>query len=300
MTGATGWLGSVTLDLLDEAFGTDVAQTRVTAYASRARVTRTTAGRTVDVRPISELPAQAPGPTHIVHCAFLTRDRIAAMSLPDYLHANLSITTTVLAAVAAHRPRSLVVTSSGAVYDDDRGLTTDLTNNPYGALKHLDELAFRAATADVGAACVVPRVFSVAGPHMTKPEAYALGSMILMAHLAGRIEVRSAGRVERSFVGADEVMGLSLWLALTGHDAVFDTGGHEVEVGELAGLVAEVHGLPESAVSRPNRESQPTHRYVGSAERWEGHLSSAGILAAPLRELVESTSSWLVAQQPLG
>jgi nucleoside-diphosphate-sugar epimerase len=293
VTGATGWLGASALDLLDEALGANEAARRVTAYASRARLSRTLSGRDVDVRPLEELPYQAPSPTHVLHFAYLTRDRLADLSVPDYIAANLGITATVIDAVARHRPEGLVMASSGAVYGRDGRLATDIPANAYGTLKHLDELAFRTAARDIGCTAVIPRIFSVAGARMTKPDLYALGSLIGMARASGPLTVTAAGPVIRTFAGATEIVGLSLWAALTRREAVFDTGGDVIEIGELAGLVAELHGLGPDAVQCDLADGTPEHRYTGDATEWNRLLTEAKVAPTPLRTLIGETSAWL-------
>lgn len=296
VTGATGWFGATALDLLDEAWGVHVAAERVTAYASSARQVRTSAGRVVEVRPLEELAQASRAPTVLLHFAFLTRNRAAEFGTEAYAAANLRITAAVLEAVAVHRPGGVVVSSSGAVYGTSGRLATDLDVNPYGTLKHLDELAFRRACADVGATCVVPRVFSVGGAHMTKPELYALGSMIGMARSGGPIQVRATGSVIRSFVGVDEIVALSLWAAMTGRDAVFDTGGEPIEVGDLAGVVAAAHGLGAESVERRFDPAAWADRYVGDGAAMGALAATAGLDLRPLSVLVESTAAWLRLQ----
>lgn len=68
VTGATGWLGSVALDLLYEALG-DQAPARVVAYASSAREVVVADGRVVAVRPLVDLVAQVPAPTTLLDFA---------------------------------------------------------------------------------------------------------------------------------------------------------------------------------------------------------------------------------------
>ena len=184
----------VALNLLYEALG-DQAAARVVGYASSAREVAVSDGRTVTVRSLVDLVSQDPSPTTLLHFAFLTRDKVAALGIDAYTSQNVAITATVLDAVAKHRPRHVVVASAGAVHSSTGRLVSDLRTDPYGTLKHLDELAFQTATRDVGGVCVIPRVFSVAGARMTKPGLYALGSMIEMASAGGPIEVRAVGPV---------------------------------------------------------------------------------------------------------
>jgi len=297
VTGATGWLGSVALDLLYRAFGDD-APGHVTAYASRRREMVVADGRKLDALPLSELGSQDPAPTTLLHFAFLTRDKVAALGIDAYTSQNVAITTTVLDAIAKHRPEHVVVTSSGVVSAATGQDAADLRADPYRALKHLDELAFRTATRDVGGVCVIPRVFSVAGSRMTKPELYALGSMVQMAAAGGPIDVRAQGAVYRAYCGADEVVALALWAAYAGRDIVFDSGGTVVEMGELAEVVAHAHGLNPDVVRRTWDPAVPAERYVGDGRLMESLAAEAGLPLRSLADLVGETSAWLTAPRP--
>lgn len=296
VTGATGWFGAVALELLYGSLGGQAAD-RVVGYASSPREVVLSDGQVVMVRPLAALLSQNPPPTTVLHLAFLTRDKVAALGIDAYVSQNIAITATVLGAIARHKPRQVVVMSSGAVHGPTGGLVSDLRADPYGTLKHLDELALRAATRDAGGVCVIPRVFSVAGARMTKPELYALGSMIGMATAGGPIEVRAQGPVFRSYCGVDEVVALALWAALSGRDLVFDTCGTVVEVGELAALVAQVHGLEVDAVRRTWDADVMSDRYVGDGRLMKDLAEEAGLPLKALPALVRETSAWLSAQR---
>jgi len=292
VTGATGWLGAVALDLLYAAFAEDAAE-RVVGYASSAREVVVSDGRVAKVLPLAELVSQIPAPTTLLHFAYLTRDKVSALGVDSYTSQNLAISATVLDAIAQHRPRHVVVASSGAVYSARGGMVSDLRADPYGTLKHIEELAFRAATRDVGGVCVIPRVFSVAGARVIKPELYALGNMIQMAMAGGPIEVRARGRVFRSYCGIDEVVALALWAARAGRNVVFDSCGPVVEIGELAALIAQAHGLDSDTVRRTWDSATVDNRYVGDGRLMEELASDAGLTLRPLAELVRETATWL-------
>ena len=292
VTGATGRFGAVALDLLYEALG-DQAAARVVGYAISAREVAMSDGRTVTVRPLVELVDQDPAPTTLLHFAFLTRDKVAALGVDAYTSQNVAIMATVLDAIAKHRPRHVVVASSGAVHSSVGRLVSDLPSDPYGTLKHMDELVFRAATRDVGGVCVIPRVFSVAGERMTKPGLYALSSMIGMATVGGPIEVSARGPVFRSYCGVDEVVALALWAALSRRDVVFDTCGTVVEMGDLAHLVAQVHGLDVDAVRRTWDPDDVPDCYVGDGRIMQELAAESRLSLSPLPVLIRQTSDWL-------
>jgi len=288
VTGATGWFGATAMDLLYGALG-GRAPAQVVGYASTARRLTLSDGRSVPVRPLSQLSADPP-PSVLLHFAFATKDRAAELGLADYVLRNVAITTAVLGAVRRHRPGHVVVASSGAVYAPGRELVDDVAGEPYGALKRLDELAFRAAADEVGATLVVPRVFSVAGPRMTKPEKYALGDMLAAAREGRPVVVRADRPVYRSYCGVDEVVALCLWAALGGRGMTFDTGGEVVEMADLARTAAESTGTGSTVVRDRFDPSAAVDRYVGDARDWNAAVASAGLRTRPLADLVAATS----------
>lgn len=292
VTGATGWLGRVTLDLLRDALGPAAFGQRVSAYASRAR-----AVDGIEVRALAELAQADPGPDVILHFAFVTREHAGERGLDAYVAANMAISLEVLRALERGGVGGFFYTSSGAVYDAGR-LETDLRANPYGALKHLDELAFAQACRAASSGCAIARVFNISGPHMAKPRLFALGDLVLCALAGEPLVVKARHPVRRSFVAAADVAALGLSLALAGEDALFDTAGERVvELGELADLVRDeiAATLP---VHRDYDPSGPAHEYVGRAGEMAGLARRHGLPLAPLEQQIRDTAAGLNSVQP--
>jgi UDP-glucuronate decarboxylase len=278
VTGATGWLGRAACEVL--------AGGPLQAFASRARTLELDAGVTLDVRPLEEL-ATAEFDV-LLHYAYVTREQIGE-DVEAYIAANFAITATVLDAVARVRPRAVVFASSGAVVNRGTGrLATDLTGDPYGTLKHLDELAFRRAAADAGARALVLRVYNVAGPWIRKPEAFALSDLVRQAQAGGPLVIRAKRPVLRSYVDVEDLARIAVGWALdpaAGDDLVVETAGDEVvEVGELATRVARVVGVPDMPVERTLKADAAEDRYVGDGAAFTALASRLGI---PLRSLDE-------------
>lgn len=294
VTGATGWLGRVTLDLLRDALGPAAFGQRVSAYASRAR-----AVGGIEVRALAELAQADPGPDVILHYAFVTREHAGEQGLDAYVAANTAISLEVLRALERGGVGGFFYTSSGAVYDAAGRLETDLRANPYGALKHLDELAFAQACRAASSGCAIARVFNVSGPHMAKPRLFALGDLVLCALAGEPLVVKARHPVRRSFVAAADVAALGLSLGLAGEDAVFDTAGERVvELGELADLVRDEIGDGTLAVQRDYDPRAPAHEYVGRAGEMAGLARRHGVRLAPLEQQIRDTASGLKAVQP--
>lgn len=292
VTGATGWFGRTTLELLFDVLG-EAAATRVLAFGSRPGAVELSSGQIVPVRPLRELLDVRPSPTVVLHFACLTREREAELGAAAYVRANLNITATVLQALEAHRPRLLVATSSGAAQGYGAAGGLDLELNAYGTLKRLDELAFGRLADELGAGFAIPRVYSVAGPWMPRPDRYALGSMLAMAQAGGPVTITAAHPVFRSYCGVAEVVALSLWMADRRANTVFDTDGHVVELADLATVVARAVG-GGCRISRPEFDPRAVpDRYVGDPSVFEQAAHTAGLRRPALEELVTSTAAGL-------
>jgi hypothetical protein len=110
---------------------------------------------------------------------------------------------------------------------------------------------------------VIPRVFSVSGPYMTKPELYALGDLILQATHSDTVRIRATRPVYRSYIAAGELIAVCIAAALEGeHELVFDSGGEIAEVGELAALVIAAAGRSGISVERTWDTAAEPDRYV--------------------------------------
>lgn len=297
VTGASGWLGRTTLDLLAATLGEEAFSARVVGFASVARRIELRSGLVVAVLPLSELVHLDPAPTHILHFAFHTRDQVATMGVAPYVMANLAITSQVLHAVGRFRPRGVSVASSGAVYSGDASLATDIGADPYGGLKHLEELVLRRAVADAGGRSVVARIFSLGGAYITKPQLYALGELVQQAQAGGPLMVRARGPVVRSYCAATDVVAVMLACLLGDgdelRDVVFDTCGTVVEVGDLAERVRTVVGGPATTVTRRLDGHAPPDRYVGDGGAMTALAARFGLVLQTLDEQILDTASYL-------
>jgi UDP-glucuronate decarboxylase len=296
VTGASGWLGRTALDVLARAMGDDAFLQRVTGFASAPKEVVLRSGLVVPLRPLKELRSLDPAPTHLVHLAYQTRNRVAELGLGPYILANVEISSLVLGALQRHRPRGVFVASSGAVYAPEGGFVTDVVSNPYGSLKYQEELLVRRAAGDIGARSVVARVFSVAGAYITKPELYALGELIMRALAGVPLTLRARGPVVRSYCAAADLLRLGILALLNpggGSDEIFDSGGTVVEVGELAEQVTSALGVRDLPIERATAPDVAVDRYVGNVDQMAALASGYGIQLQSLSEQILDTAAYL-------
>lgn len=288
VTGAGGWLGRVTLELLRDALG-DAFDTRVVAFGTSARALSLRDG-SVEQRPLAELATLPPAPTWVLHYAFLTKDRAAAMDDDVYAAACATIQETVLAALSPIGATGVFVASSGAAARaDDPAATREM--RLYGRLKRDDEEAFAGWAEGAGKRAVVARIFNLTGPYINKHSAYAIASFILDA-LAGRaIAVTAPREVIRGYVAICELVSLVLVLLADGCGVTrLSTGGEPLELGEVAQAVANALG---GTVDRAPINEAHADRYVGDSEGYAALLSRYGIAPVALDRQIAETADWL-------
>jgi nucleoside-diphosphate-sugar epimerase len=301
VTGAGGWLGRATLEMLDDALGEDMPH-RVHAYAAGARPYRLRSGREIALSPLGDLGSleRGPQPTAIAHYAFLTREKAATMAGAAYVDANRWITRVMTEQAARLGAQATFSASSGAVYRRDGSLETSLAGNPYGALKREEEEAFARLARQTETQAVICRVFNLAGPFLNKD--YALGSIIEDVLADRPIRIRAPHRVVRSYVHVRDVVtvGFAAMLgAVEAPPAPFDTAGEEtVEVGELAGRARTALGRLDLAIERPPIGSGPDDRYAGNGDLFRRIAGQAGTGPASLDAAIRDTAAYLADIRP--
>lgn len=294
ITGASGWLGLATLDLLQQALGNDFMR-RVVCFGSAARPLTLRHGGKVMQLPLPELGLLPPGSSMLLHFAFLTKDRAEQMSEGEYRSANAAISECVLAALDPIDVRSIFVASSGAATKVE-----DLTASPamrlYGALKQADEARFAQWATSTGHRAVVARLFNVSGPYINKHQAYALANFIGDAQAGRKIAVKAPREVIRSFVGIRELMSLSFALLNEAPDGIvrFDSGGIPQELGEVAQIVSATLGGP--GVDRAAITEPVADRYCGDGAAYAGLLRRYGIASLPLPQQIIETAEYMASQ----
>ena len=295
VTGGGGWLGQATLEMLESAFGPQVAS-RVHVFGASRRALTLRSGTQLEVHPLAELPRLAVGPHLLAHYAFATREFVAELGPVEYISRNEVIASLVGEHVLRSRPVGVFVPSSGAVYLGD-----DLSTNPYGVLKVRDERRFLDLAEGTGGMSpaprvVIPRLFNLAGPFLNKPDRYVLGSVIEDIGRGGPVRLTATRPVVRSYVHVADLVDLALVMVGDGPvpDGPFDTAGErEIEVGELAELAISVLDRPDTAIERPPLDGTGPDRYVGDPSAMRSLARSYGVELTPLVRQIEDTARYL-------
>ena len=294
VTGASGWLGKATIDLLHGALGQQFHD-RVLCFGSTQRTLTLPDSGTIDQYPLEELGNLQSTPSLLLHFAFLTKDRAEEMDEADYRAANGKIGQVVLDCADRIGVEAAFVASSGAAALAD-SVNASAAMRLYGSLKRDAEDAFADWAQSQDKRLVLARIFNLSGPHINKLGSYALASFIVDALAGGPILVRAPHGVVRGYVAVRELMSLAFGLLLRSDVGIirFDSGGEPVELGALAETVAAQFG--GCSIERPERVPGED-RYLGDAAAYRLLLREEGIESMPLAQQIADTAAFL-SQRP--
>jgi nucleoside-diphosphate-sugar epimerase len=294
VTGASGWLGMATLEMLAQLLGGDFAD-RVVCFGGRPRRLALRGGVEVQQYGLGDIAGLPPAPSLVLHLSFITQGPAMTLPADDYVAANRALSQQVRDALRPIGAKAVFQASSGAAALADRAGGPQ-SKGLYGWLKQEDEAAFADWAEAEGRGSLIGRVFNLSGPYINRRSSYALASFIGDA-LAGRpIEVRASAPVWRSYVSIAELMSAVLaWL--TGPAvgvARFETAGAEaLEAGEIAKRVAAVLA-PGVEVRRPRFDPEaPADRYVGEAAAYDALRHAAGVAQTPFDEQIRATARYM-------
>lgn len=263
--GGSGWFGRTALNVWRNV------PTMATASRARDRFV------TWDMRAIRDFE-----PTVVLNFAFLTPDHESRLGTAQFEATNRSLIDQFSRCADLPSVRVVVTASSGAAIADPHGT--------YGRLKRFEEVragALQRATRSV----VVARAYSMSGPLVGQPRAYALSDFVLQAR-TGSVRVRASRPVWRRYTDVGDFLRVCVQRGLAGWSGTIDSGGELVEMSELASRVVEVVN-PRAEILRDPLESSADSVYASDDTSWRAACAATGYAPASLREQIAATDRGL-------
>jgi nucleoside-diphosphate-sugar epimerase len=219
----------------------------------------------------------------VANFAFLTRSFLANLDPAVFSDINSRLTRQFLYALDLPSVRVALTVSSGAVLDPE---------DTYGQLKAFEE-ASTLSRASSTKTVVVARAYSVSGPYVRTPTAYAFSHFILQA-LDGSIRISADRPVYRRYTSVSDLLTVALLKAQQGWSGVLESGGDLVELETLAQVVRrEVN--PAAEVSRVPLATREPQVYASNNSIWQSACTTVGFKPQGLRSQVRSVRDYLLS-----
>jgi nucleoside-diphosphate-sugar epimerase len=265
--GASGWFGQTFLRLVQPQ-----AQILATSSTKRDEFATWNAESFRDYKP-----------TVVVNFAFLTSEKVENEGFETFIATNELLTEQFLEASNFPTVRAALTVSSGAAV----AFPLDMATNPYGVLKKREEEAALELVTE-RRSVVVARAWSVSGPLVRRPRAYAFSDMVMQAS-EGRVLVSSDRPTYRRYVSAQDFLAVCLESSMMGRSGVIDSGGEFIEMLELAHLIA-MRVNPAAIIERVTQVSDQPSIYASDGTSWMRACHDLGFTHAALEEQVDAVA----------
>jgi len=269
--GATGWFGTVAIDLATETGA------KVLAISGTPRLHHFGL-KTLQTHEWSLELINQFSPTVVVDAAFLTREKIVSGRETEYFETNRVLMARAYYCFELPYLRAFIGFSSGAAITEPE--------KPYGFLKleYEKELEKLAKKSNINT--VVARAWSVSGPFVAKREAFAFTDFIDQFNNTGRIVLKAKGKVHRRYCSIQDLLALCFMAAKTEEFLIVDSGGETIELGALAAQIINLSGF-EGQVVRDLDDLAPNNDYFATSDTWDNAVFRFGLETMSVAEQVQ-------------
>ncbi len=293
LTGPTGWIGRALLALMNRADDPDAlaGDETVLLFGSRSGAVTLDSGQDLPIRALSDITPDDVANAFVIHLAYLTKDKVAALGEGEFRRTNVAIDEALLAALSGASPASLFVASSGAAQLAESGRD----QHPYGLAKLDQEARFLDWAGQAAVPTLCGRIFNLAGPYINKLDAYAVSNFAMQALSDKRIAITARQPVFRSFLHVEDLCRIILRAARQGIGAErpLDLCGAELlEMQDVAQLIAQEIGgaIP---LDRPTVDFDARSDYLGSAQDTWIIAKKLGVELTGVRKQLGDTVDWI-------
>jgi nucleoside-diphosphate-sugar epimerase len=263
ITGATGWLGQQTAKKL--------------VYRFRENLHLTLINSTPTSLYIQNKHFQTITPTSVKYdkkidyffdYAFLTREKIDSLGFKQYIETNLSLITQSAEIVKKLGPKTVVLASSGAVYNSSKFAHTK-NYQLYSELKTFQEQLITDSCKQAGSKLIVVRIFNLSGEGINKSKVYAFQEFTEKAIRNKEIIINSNFHVLRRYCDIGQLLDLLLEQSFQGINISFDSGGQLIELRDLACIIKKTLNSNSSIISKPIDSYSTQDKYYSQSDQFE-------------------------------
>lgn len=254
ITGATGWLGRETAELLARTLGDEFSR-RIVLVSSTPKITQIEDYSIKcigweDFKTLKSIDL-------LIHFAYLNQDRADLIGFPEFIETNRLITSDVMRVLNVSPGCDVLAASSGAAGFYSGNVDSVNSMEVYASLKLESERHFL-QNPNIGS-IVNMRIWNVTGSGLDINSNYAIANFFKQALNSNRIELTGNGNSTRTYIDVKEMMFTFLQSLDKSARTTTDSGGYQVSLLNLASKVLYALGLPGTSISLNGESKQASH-----------------------------------------
>jgi nucleoside-diphosphate-sugar epimerase len=224
--------------------------------------------------------------------AFLSRNELEKIGPLKFKEINLEIMSNSADLIKRYRPKTVVLSSSGAIYKNKKDSEYGML---YSDLKKIQEDVIINACNLAGSNLIISRIFNLSGRGIPSDGNFAISDLVTKGIRNMDLTINSNYLVTRRYSDVTQLLKLLVEMADRGHNRVFDSGGPKIELRALANIIVEVIKCDSKVVAPTLDPSCMQDDYFSNSYEYEKLLSETlGENSISIENQIENTKNSLL------
>jgi nucleoside-diphosphate-sugar epimerase len=224
--------------------------------------------------------------------AFLSRNELKRIGPLKFKEINLEIISNSADLIKRYRPKTVVLSSSGAIYKNRKNSEYGML---YSDLKKIQEDVIMNACNLADSNLIISRIFNLSGRGIPSEGNFAISDLVTKGIRNMDLTINSNYLVTRRYSDITQLLKLLVEMADGGQNIVFDSGGPKIELRALANIIVEVIKCDSKVVAPTLDPSCMQDDYFSNSYEYEKLLSETlGENSISIENQIENTKNSLL------
>jgi nucleoside-diphosphate-sugar epimerase len=287
ISGATGWLGREILNIFSEAKFKAVKLSLISSKSQDFIV----GDNEFKARSFVSY-SNSDSIDNYFDFAFLSRNELKRIGPLKFKEINLEIISNSADLIKRYRPKTVVLSSSGAIYKNRKNSEYGML---YSDLKKIQEDVIINACNLVDSNLIISRIFNLSGRGIPSEGNFAISDLVTKGIRNMDLTINSNYLVTRRYSDITQLLKLLVEMADRGQNIVFDSGGPKIELRALANIIVEVIKCDSKVVAPTLDPSCIQDDYFSNSYEYEDLLSKTlGENSISIENQIENTKNSLM------
>jgi nucleoside-diphosphate-sugar epimerase len=224
--------------------------------------------------------------------AFLSRNELEKIGPHKFKEINLEIMSNSADLIKRYRPKTVVLSSSGAIYKNRKNSEYGML---YSDLKKIQEDVIINACNLADSNLIISRIFNLSGRGIPREGNFAISDLVTKGIRSMDLTINSNYLVTRRYSDITQLLKLLVEMADRGQNIIFDSGGPKIELRALANIIVEVIKCDSKVVAPTLDPSCMQDDYFSNSYEYEKLLSETlGENSISIENQIENTKNSLM------